>query len=409
MTKRSAITAILLALSTGNLNIAAHATRTQQPARGFVEELRIVSDERNPAMALTMPNDLIVSEAGLLFTSHETEGLIRVFDARGRYLRSIGRRGQGPGEFARAFTLFATVADTLIAYDLNGWALVFFRDDGTHLRTIPIDSIGSSRRRPLAVAYLGNNRVFSKIEYYGAQGSANLSDSTVYLLTETSGRVVTRLGVLGPVPSSSPAGAGWQPATAARAAESRVMALFAMRPRFLEDNFGRRGLMLQPHTVFGGSADQFRLVAVTRDGIASQRVYTMPAVQFGASDREELVKLVLMSIAYTDSISASRARGRFSSLPPRGETEAQVRAAVSRMGVPPAVQHAIAGADGSLWIMSLRHRQVWTVFNPAGAVAYTVRLPLEARVMRVTQDRFWAVTADGNGLPIITRNRVVAR
>jgi hypothetical protein len=167
-------------------------------------------------------------------------------------------------------------------------------------------------------------------------------------------------------------------------------------------------VVLQPHTAFGGTPEQFRLLTITSDGISSQRMYTMPATQFNASDREEFVKLIVGSVAASDSAMRELSRGRATANSP-SEVETQVRAVVSRLGVPPAVQTAIPGADGSVWVMSLRNRHVWTVFNPAGTVAYTVRVPPDTRVMRVSLNRFWAITTDSNGLPVITRNRVAAR
>src|SRR5687768_16385601 len=67
------------------------------------EEMRIVSNDSVPGMLLTGIEDLAVLPDGRIVTAHYREAVVRVFDPGGRLLRVIGRRGQGPGEFANAW------------------------------------------------------------------------------------------------------------------------------------------------------------------------------------------------------------------------------------------------------------------------------------------------------------------
>jgi hypothetical protein len=60
---------------------------------------------------------------------------IRVFDSTGKHLRSMGRRGRGPGEFPFLWQMWR-VADTLIGVDGAGLSQVFTLD-GTFLRSLP--------------------------------------------------------------------------------------------------------------------------------------------------------------------------------------------------------------------------------------------------------------------------------
>jgi hypothetical protein len=43
--------------------------------------------------------EFVVDDAGNFYISDRKEDHIKVFDGAGRYLRTIGRHGQGPGEF----------------------------------------------------------------------------------------------------------------------------------------------------------------------------------------------------------------------------------------------------------------------------------------------------------------------
>src|SRR6185503_5497678 len=54
---------------------------------------------------------------------------IRVYDARGRYVRAIGRRGQGPGEFRQVMGLTRRPGDTLVVLDSRE-ELEFYSPDG---------------------------------------------------------------------------------------------------------------------------------------------------------------------------------------------------------------------------------------------------------------------------------------
>jgi hypothetical protein len=59
---------------------------------------------------------------------------VRVFDSSGRYLRSIGRSGSGPGEFRQLTGLFHAGNDLLVARDRLD-ALHVYSEDGTFLTT----------------------------------------------------------------------------------------------------------------------------------------------------------------------------------------------------------------------------------------------------------------------------------
>lgn len=60
---------------------------------------------------------------------------LKLFDERGRYLRTIGRPGRGPGEFGQLRELCITPGDTLIALGYSDRRLVVFDQEGNHLRT----------------------------------------------------------------------------------------------------------------------------------------------------------------------------------------------------------------------------------------------------------------------------------
>jgi hypothetical protein len=62
---------------------------------------------------------------------------IRMYDARGRYLRTIGRPGQGPGEFRQVMGLVRRPGDTLTVIDSRDEA-EFFTPDGKFVRGLKL-------------------------------------------------------------------------------------------------------------------------------------------------------------------------------------------------------------------------------------------------------------------------------
>ena len=69
------------------------------------------------------------------------EGLaveIRVFDDDGGHLRTFGRHGEGPGEFANLWTIAELPGDTIVAIDPRGGRVSLFTSSGTFVRSFLI-------------------------------------------------------------------------------------------------------------------------------------------------------------------------------------------------------------------------------------------------------------------------------
>ena len=62
---------------------------------------------------------------------------IRVYDSAGRFVRRIGREGEGPGEFSRPVRV-RVYGDTITVTDARLSRISRFRRDGTHNETVPL-------------------------------------------------------------------------------------------------------------------------------------------------------------------------------------------------------------------------------------------------------------------------------
>lgn len=127
---------------------------------GTVEEengIRTVSNPETPFFGeihLELENDLIlgegedensiffqaaamaVDETGTMFIVDSGNHRIQVFDPEGKFVQSIGKQGQGPGEFDRLGAFFLAGDGTLYARDNN--RIQRFKNDGTLLSSIPL-------------------------------------------------------------------------------------------------------------------------------------------------------------------------------------------------------------------------------------------------------------------------------
>jgi hypothetical protein len=89
---------------------------------------------------LNQPRDAFRLSDGRIFVSDEGNQHIAVFSADGVLLQTIGRQGQGPGEFQRIRRLDRFRQDSLMVYDYALHRVSIFSLDGGFGRSFPITS-----------------------------------------------------------------------------------------------------------------------------------------------------------------------------------------------------------------------------------------------------------------------------
>jgi hypothetical protein len=142
----------LLFLTSHGASIPASAQLSQWRAE---RDLRIGS-LNDPGTALSQVGALAVAEDGTMYVAQPTERTIRVFDANGRPLRRIGRRGVGPGEFQGIVSL-GIIDGVLHAFDPVLNRVSFFAlPDGEIRRTVRVQSgpLREGHRPAIAVGVL---------------------------------------------------------------------------------------------------------------------------------------------------------------------------------------------------------------------------------------------------------------
>ena len=101
-----------------------------QPGRWhLVEEWRIGSAEEGPT-AFGDVRSILVDRRGQLWVIDFAAQDIRVFDSTGGFVRTVGRRGSGPGEFVGAAGMIQGPDGTIWVQDPNSVRLSGFDEDG---------------------------------------------------------------------------------------------------------------------------------------------------------------------------------------------------------------------------------------------------------------------------------------
>jgi hypothetical protein len=75
---------------------------------------------------------------------------VRYYDARGRHLQSVGRRGEGPGEFRQIMRMSRLAGDTLVVDDAHVRLQILDESGRLVAATPPTGSISAARTQPVA-------------------------------------------------------------------------------------------------------------------------------------------------------------------------------------------------------------------------------------------------------------------
>lgn len=86
-----------------------------EPGQWTLVAQRDIQPPELDAAELFDPGDIAIADDGSILVADQKPTVIKVFDAQGRFLRAMGREGEGPGEFRSAY--IAVRGDTLVVQD----------------------------------------------------------------------------------------------------------------------------------------------------------------------------------------------------------------------------------------------------------------------------------------------------
>ncbi len=120
-------------------------------------DLSIGDDESMPREYLfAFPKFISTDSRGHIYIADARSSSIRVFSSEGEFVKSIGSRGQGPGEFLDVTSMVVDSRDDLIVVDHFNMRITRFSDMGDNVETYPIPVNG--RAQPWHIRTLGPER-----------------------------------------------------------------------------------------------------------------------------------------------------------------------------------------------------------------------------------------------------------
>lgn len=312
--------------------------------------------------------DIRVLRDGTIVVANGGSTELKFFTHDGRYLRSAGRKGTGPGEFQSLGGMWVTAQDSLVVADGRLRRFVVFGPDGTHARTTTIDT-PSGRRTPRLLDYLTPDLLLggsSDVSVLPARQEPYYFTQLVYAL-DLSGHIRSTLGSFGE-------------------GEHFVQAHPERASSYWNRAFGRQMTIR--------SVGDF---VATGDGQAFEvRLHTSR----GALVRVLRSRQVPPRVTAAD-IEAFKSRALAGAATP--QMKAMMERMVAEMPFParmPTYERFESDGDGVLWIKRYPRpsdsTEVWSALTTAGAYYGPVELPPRVRLRSITREAIFCVWRDAD-------------
>ena len=108
-----------------------------KPILSLKEDFTIGGAQAKGESILALPTSIAADQRGNLYVMDFKEKRIKVFDDAGKFVRTIGCPGQGPGEIGAAWNISLPYNSSELAVDdISGRKLTFFSLEGEFLRSI---------------------------------------------------------------------------------------------------------------------------------------------------------------------------------------------------------------------------------------------------------------------------------
>lgn len=359
-------TSLLLGSQMGICDLGAQDNRVPAAAQVLA---RIDSDDEN----LSALTHIAVSRSEVLAVWLWQDGVVRFFNASGEALGTVGRKGEGPGEFRRVEAI-GWVGDTLWVSDLSLRRVTQYRADGTLLRMVPIPM-------PLVQA----TRDASPIRYSVSSLRALFPD----------GSMMFHAFQLRQPSSGAPRDVmpGGQHAVRA-APNGDVQFLLATDPPSpcqIADDRGITALAICPRMMSAAAPDGSRHISVattiSNDGVGSLRVISLNGRGDTIFDQVHRVELIPVSAATRDTILRDIAAA------------ARAKAIEYSQYYPPVTEVRVS-ATGVVWIGRYSppgQLREWMILDPQGKRLPSVWLPRSATSLTIGTRGAWAVTEAEDG------------
>ena len=144
------------------------------------EQLIIGDDEEAPSEYLFYYPQIVRTDSrGNIYVKDARSADVRVFNANGRYVTTIGKRGEGPGELREVFGMHVDGDDRIIVADRMNRRLTIFTDMGKSFTTKSLEEDGRTIQ-PRPILSLDNSFVLKYVELFSnPEGGPSIKDDRV--------------------------------------------------------------------------------------------------------------------------------------------------------------------------------------------------------------------------------------
>lgn len=99
-------------------------------------------------LSFNAPYDIVLDSAGNMYILDTGNNRIQKLGPQGKFIKTIGRQGQGPGEFQGVFSIDIDEQDNLFVYEVRNMRIQVLSSEGRPLSTVKFDafSMGQIRR-----------------------------------------------------------------------------------------------------------------------------------------------------------------------------------------------------------------------------------------------------------------------
>ena len=362
------------------------------PVRRATQVFRFGGPDAREPYAFAGPPSLVVDSAGFIHARLASQGTVVVFDADGKLVRTIGRKGEGPGEFQVAYR-HGLIGDTLWVTNWPTPRISMFRTDGAHLVT---------RRTPVNI---GQMRLSAPAGISGLlTGGRAYVALDALVLGEGGGRVLL------PVLVGSREMQNIDTVTMVPSPQSLYVAgvgswAFQPMPSSPLFDIASAGTAIATAEWDRANPGSVTVRVVAPDGTERLR----RQLQLSAQPMPKRVRDSLLAIALEKArpqLDAARRRG--TSL--RASNERLVEEGLGLPDHYPPVRSLRIGIDGTLWLERFGEgrRGDWLVLDRAGAPLFHVQLPATLDVQEASATDVWGTDRDDLDVSYLVRLRLTA-
>jgi hypothetical protein len=349
----------------------------------FDEELRIGGMDAPETSQFGMVVGLDVDAAGQVYVLDMLASEVRVFDADGAWVRTLGGPGGGPGELSRQATGVFTPGDEAWVADLGNQRVTRWGLDGSERPAIPLNL---AQGIPFRWDRLGDDRVvaqFRSIPGVGMQG-------------DTTGDPIVTVG----------------------AAELDTLAVLPQGTTLSVQGGAARFRFFDPEPLWDAAADGALL-------IASNDVYSIE-VRNADGELVRVVRRAFEPRPVTDTDARRMLSAIRNAMAQQGAPPAAVDQLLQNASFAdhfPAMGQVLGGPDGTLWVQRIRTPDQtaevgeldlqdmgsddWEVFDDQGRYLGVLTMPARFAPMRIEGDALWGVQRDELDVPSVVRYRLV--